>query len=186
MIKYESKMNESLLNPISVTRGDPMLDFEIDCFGKIWASSNNGLYVLDSELVFIKEITMRKKLNTDMTRMNKVKFQKKKVKNLAVSLNGQFIYWINFDLNLHKINCKNFEIESSYNSKIVGHEINQFRILSKKYILTLNFDRNFFVLVDLTKGAKCCSLNLERGTKKGKVIDFDCSPKGNRLLIIRK
>jgi hypothetical protein len=61
---------------------------------------------------------------------------------------------------MYKISCESFAIEGVYGSRVIGAEIGEFRILSKKYLLTLNISKNFFILIDLKKKIKCCSLNL--------------------------
>lgn len=59
-----------------------------------------------------------------------------------------------------------------------------FKILSKKFMLTLNIKKNFFLLVDLKNRVKKCGLSLHKGPVSERVIDFDSSVKGNRLVVL--
>lgn len=56
MAKYSSNGRGGLLKPVPITRKHPLLGFEIDFYGHVWASSSQGLYLLDSDLQFMQEM----------------------------------------------------------------------------------------------------------------------------------
>jgi len=149
----------------------------VDIEGKVWCSGDTGLFLLDSNLQFKREYNCLFPLaeNSD-----------KRPSNLTLSPAGEYLYWLNLPTSLHQIEVSSGSILAKFAANSISSNISILRMLSRKYITSLNENGTCITLYNLSQKKKEGGYKIQGplNQKNAKIIDFDSTKKGSRIVVL--
>ena len=109
-----------------------------------------------------------------------------KVGSLSLSHNQQYIYYLFSPTKVAMINILERRVMKVFGSEVIGQNITEIRMLTKKFMLTLNANRDYFKLCNIKECRKEGGVKLrdhESSQKSVKCVTFDVSKKGSKLVV---
>lgn len=103
---------------------------------------------------------------------------------LESSKSSEYIYHLSSPSTLSKIDPENKVILQIYDRSTIGQDVLRFKIISKRYMVNLNREKNYFKLCNLTLKKKEGGIKLRNPDSQNnivKCVSFDVTRKGNRL-----
>ena len=178
MMRDDLNSNKNFeLDPVKTSNWG-IIDIEVDSSKKVWVSTSKGLLIYDINLKFKNQI-LTKEVEQDPT------FLKPGLKTLTISPDKSTIYWLVNSSKVASIDTQTTQILTILDKQVIGHDIHHLKILTKKYLLTLNSQKDFFKLCNLAKLRKEGGIKLKdpKTSQSSICLHYDVTKKGSRMVI---
>ena len=109
---------------------------------------------------------------------------RKRPKTLNISRDKKYIYWLKSNSIIQKFSTLNRFTAATLKRETVGQDIASFKIISKKFMITLSSSLSYFMLSNYKEKKKKAGYKVRdhRRDKPAAVMSYDVTKKGSRMI----